>query len=206
MPDTDAGCLDLEVLGWRLVEAVASARVRLLAARGGVGAGDLERSLARLAADRGLKRTLMRSLALRVSLAHDERDREAASDAAADYLRHFRSTDYARPLLRAGPAATAALERILDADPDGRDAAAARRLLAMARIGNTASAPPFDAREMAVLARLGAQRDKEIARALGLSPDGVRYHVRKIFRKLRVNRRQDAVRRARALGVLPAAD
>ena len=32
---------------------------------------------------------------------------------------------------------------------------------------------------------------------------GVRYHVRKIFRKLDVGRRQDAVRRAVALGILP---
>ncbi len=206
LPTTDAGCLDLGIHSWRWVEAVACARVRLLGARRDPGASDLERSLARLAADRGLKRTLMRSLALRVRLAHDARDPDAARDAAADYLRHFRATDYARPLLRAGPAATAALERFLDADPDGRDAAVAKRLVAMRRIGGTAPAPPFDAREMAVLVRLGERQDKEIAKALGLSPGGVRYHVRKIFRKLRVNRRQDAVRRAREVGILPAAD
>ena len=206
LPTTDAGCLDLEIHSWRWVEAVACARVRLLGARGDPGAANLERSLARLAADRGLQRTLMRSLALRVRLAHDARDPDAARDAAADYLRHFRAADYARPLLRAGPAATAALERILDADPDGRDAAAAKRLVAMRRIGDIAPAPPFDAREMAVLVRLGECRDKEIAKALSLSPDGVRYHVRKIFRKLGVSRRRDAVRRARALGVLPATD
>ena len=206
LPTTDAGCLDLGVHSWRWVEAVACARVRLLGARVDPDAANLERSLARLAADRGLKRTLMRSLALRVRLAHDARDPDAARDAAADYLRHFRATDYARPLLRAGPAATAALERILDADPDGRDAAAAERLIAMRRIGDTAPAPPFDAREMAVLLRLGERQDREIAKALGLSPNGVRYHVRKIFRKLGVSRRRDAVRRARALGVLPAAD
>ena len=206
LPAAAAGCLDLGGHSWRWVEAVACARVRLLGARRDPGAADLERSLARLAEDRGLKRTLMRSLALRVRLAHDARDRAAARDAAAAYLRRFRATDYARPLLRAGQAATAALERIADAAPDGRDAVAARRLLAMQRIGGTAPAPPFDAREMAVLARLGDRRDKEIARELGLSPGGVRYHVGRIFRKLRVNRRHDAVRRARELGILPAAD
>ena len=206
LPTTAAGCLDLGIHSWRWVEAVACARVALLGARGDPGASDLGRSLARLAANRGLKRTLMRALALRVRLAHDARDPDAARDAAVDYLRHFRGTDYARPLLRAGPAATAALERILDGAPDGRDAAAAKRLVAMRRIGGTAPAPPFDAREMAVLVRLGERQDKEIAKALGLSPGGVRYHVRKIFRKLQVNRRQDAVRRAREVGVLPAAD
>ena len=206
LPTTDAGCLDLGGHSWRWVEAVACARVRLLGARRHRGAADLELSLARLAADCGLKRTLMRSLALRVRLAHDARDPAAARNAATDYLRQFRTTDYARPLLRAGQAATAALQRIVDAAPDGRDAVAARRLLAMQRIGGTAPAPPFDAREMAVLVRLGDRQDKEIAKALGLSPGGVRYHVARIFRKLRVNRRHDAVRRARELGILPAAD
>ena len=206
LPATDAGCLDLAGHSWRWVEAVACARVQLLAARGDPGAADLERSLARLATDRGVRRTLMRSLGLRMRLAHHARDPDAARDAAASYLRLFRAADYVRPLLRSGAAATHALERFVDADPDGRDAAAAERLVAMGRIAGTAPAPPFDAREMAVLHRLGARPDKEIARDLGLSPDGVRYHVRKIFRKLRVNRRQDAVRRARALGVLPATD
>jgi len=205
LPTTNAACLDLRSRSWRWVEAVVCARVRLLAARGDDTAAGLERSLARLAADRGLKRTLMRALALRVRLANEARDPDAARDAAADYLRHFRTTDYARPLLRAGPAASAALERVLDADPEDGIAAAAERILAMRRIGD-ASTPLFDAREMAVLVRLARCRDKEIARDLGLSPDGVRYHVRKIFRKLRVHRRDDAVRRARALGVLHAAN
>ena len=69
LPTTEPGCLDLEGYSWRWVEAVACARVRLLGTRRDTGAADLERSLARLAADRGLKRTLMRSLALRVHLA-----------------------------------------------------------------------------------------------------------------------------------------
>ena len=206
LPRTDEACLDIGVLGWRRVEAIASARVRLLAALGKPEATVLERALAHLAADRGLKRTLMRSLALRVRLAHDTGDTETACDAAAAYLCHLRATDYFRPLLCAGPGAAASLQRLLDANPDGRDAAKAMRLLALGRIGSTTAVPPFDAREIAVLVRLDKRQDKEIAKDLGLSPDGVRYHVRKIFRKLKVNRRQDAVRHARALGVLPKAD
>ena len=57
-----------------------------------------------------------------------------------------------------------------------------------------------------MLRLLTVRRDKEIARALGLSVHGVRYHVRRIFRVLDVSRRQDAVRRARALGILPPVD
>ena len=128
--------------------------------------------------------------------------RDGALAAATEYVRHYASTDYARPLLQVGHAATSALERILDADPAGALATPVRRLLAMAG-ATTAAAVRLDGREMAVLRLLGARRDKEIARALGLSRDGVRYHVRKIFRKLDVGQRQDAVRRAVALGILP---
>ena len=96
------------------------------------------------------------------------RDRDGAQAAATEYLRHYASTDYARPLLQAGAAATSALKRILDADPGGPLAAPVRRLLAMT--GATATAAiRLDGREMAVLRLLGARRDKEIARALGLS-------------------------------------
>ena len=37
---------------------------------------------------------------------------------------------------------------------------------------------------------------------MGLSEDGVRYHIKSIYRKLGTNRRFDAVRRARAAGML----
>ncbi len=203
LPSANAKCLNLALRGWRETEALACARVRLLAALGHAdSAVDLERALTRLAIERGLRRTLMRSLALRVSLAHDAGDPDAAREAAAKYLHLFRVTDYARPLLRAGAAATAALERILDAHPNGPLPSIARRLLAMGA-AKVVTAPPLNGQEMVVLRQLATRQDKEIARALGLSPDGVRYHVRNIFRKLNVGRRQDAVRRARALGILP---
>ena len=62
--------------------------------------------------------------------------------------------------------------------------------------------PSLSAREREVLGRLQAQ-DREIAASLGLTRDGVRYHVRNIFAKLGVHRRADAVRRGRELGMLP---
>ena len=132
LPSANAACLDLALRGWRETEALACARVQLLKAFGDVGAAiDLERALARLATDRGLRRTLMRSLALRVRLANRARDPDVAHEAAANYLHLFRVTDYARPMPRAGAAATAALERILDAHPNGPLPSIARRLLAM---------------------------------------------------------------------------
>ena len=207
LPLTPAGCLDMEEHTWRGTETLACARIRLLAGLGDMaGAATLERALAEQSTRLGLRRTLLRSLALRVRLRHDARDPDAARDATAEYLRLFRTTDYARPLLRADEAATSALERILDADPDGPDAPAARRLIAMARIGGTTPVPPLDTRETAVLRLLPHRQDKEIARILGLSVNGVRYHLRKIFRKFAVGSREDAVRRAGALGILSDPD
>ena len=161
-----------------------------------------ERALAAAAAGLGLRRTLVRALALRLRLAHDDGDPGAAQAAAADYVRLFAVTDYARPLLGTRAAAEPALERVLRADPGGPLAAPARRLLGLAPTA-AAPAPALDGREMAVLRLLGTRQDKEIGAALGLTRDGVRYHVRKIFAKLGVRRRQDAVLRATALGVLP---
>ena len=69
LPSTDTGGLDLEFQGWREMEAVTCARIRLLAAAGRPnGAAALERALARTAAEHDLKRTLMCALALRVRL------------------------------------------------------------------------------------------------------------------------------------------
>ena len=203
LPERDADCLRIDLRGWRHMEAVACARIRLLAAGGrAAAAARLEAGLAETAAGLGLRRTLVRALALRVRLCHDARDRDGAHAATVAYVRHYVSTDYARPLVQVGDAATAALGRVLDADPGGPLAAPVRRLLAMAGT-KTADAVRLDGREMAVLRLLGTRQDKEIARALGLSRHGVRYHLRRIFAKLDVARRQDAVRRAASLGLLP---
>ena len=45
-------------------------------------------------------------------------------------------------------------------------------------------------------------RNKEIADRLGISDEGVRYHLKNIYRKAGVRRRADAVQYARSLGVL----
>jgi DNA-binding CsgD family transcriptional regulator len=59
-------------------------------------------------------------------------------------------------------------------------------------------------RELEVLALLAAgQSNKEIARQLNLSPNTVKTHVTKLFAKLEVRRRTEAILRARELGMLP---
>jgi DNA-binding NarL/FixJ family response regulator len=59
-------------------------------------------------------------------------------------------------------------------------------------------------RELEVLVLLAAGRsNKEIARRLALSPNTVKTHVTKLFAKLGVRRRTEAIRRARELGMIP---
>ncbi len=45
--------------------------------------------------------------------------------------------------------------------------------------------------------------NKEIARDLGLAPDTVKTHLSNVYRKLKVNRRTQAIRRAQSLLVIP---
>ena len=58
--------------------------------------------------------------------------------------------------------------------------------------------------EMRVLDRLAAgQSNKEIAAALGLSPNTVKTHVANLYGKLEVKRRTQAVGKARDLSLIP---
>jgi DNA-binding CsgD family transcriptional regulator len=59
-------------------------------------------------------------------------------------------------------------------------------------------------REREVLQLLADGRsNKEIARSLGLSPNTVKTHVTRLFEKLRVSRRTEAISLARELGLVP---
>jgi DNA-binding CsgD family transcriptional regulator len=58
-------------------------------------------------------------------------------------------------------------------------------------------------RELEVLQLLAAgQSNKEIANQLGVSPNTVKTHVAKLYGKLDVARRTEAIRKARELGML----
>jgi DNA-binding CsgD family transcriptional regulator len=62
---------------------------------------------------------------------------------------------------------------------------------------------PLTAREREVLAMIGqGHTNKRIARILGISPETVKSHVKRIFLKLAVSTRAEAVSRAGALGLL----
>jgi len=59
-------------------------------------------------------------------------------------------------------------------------------------------------REIDVLDRLAAgESNKEIARRLGISPNTVKTHVARVYEKLEVERRMQAVDKARLLALIP---
>ncbi len=69
---------------------------------------------------------------------------------------------------------------------------------------NALAALGISPRELAVLRELAAGRsNKEIARALEVSPNTVKTHVARLFEKLDARRRTDAINRARELGIVP---
>ena len=191
------------------MEMLSCARLRLFIARGELDAGrEFAAALQAVAAERALVRTRMRGLTLSMVLEHRAGAADRARAHLVEYLRLFAEADYARPLGRDREVALALLDPVADAPAAGAEVAAAaaglrETLRDDAGAGTDLSDQGLTDREREVLARLERQQDKEIAQALNLSYDGVRYHVRSIFPKLGARGRLDAVHRARARGILP---
>ena len=113
----------------------------------------------------------------------------------------MRDTDYPRPLVRHRDVSRGLLTRLLDSgrDPEVHDAA--RTVLAHLEGPTPPSVPAFSPREQAVLAELSrGLRNREIADRLRVSEDGVRHHLKNIYRKTGTTDRSDAVRRAVSMG------
>jgi DNA-binding CsgD family transcriptional regulator len=67
-----------------------------------------------------------------------------------------------------------------------------------------AAALGLSERELEVLAELAAgHANKQIAARLHVSPNTVKTHVARLFEKLQANRRTEAIRKARELGLVP---
>lgn len=67
-----------------------------------------------------------------------------------------------------------------------------------------AAALGLSERELEVLAELAAgHANKQIAARLHVSPNTVKTHVARLFEKLEANRRTEAIRKARELGLVP---
>ena len=204
LPPDAAGCLDLAGQTWREMEALSSARLRLTIGRGRFEeargfAGELRAA----AAARGLKRTLMRALALSAVLERRAGDGAAAAAHVEDYLHAYAETPYGGPLVRERADCAELLAAHLQTAPGADTGDAARTLLAAMESADDPRQWVLSARERQVLQRLAGRRDKQIAAELGLSTHGVRYHLRNLFAKLGACNRAETLRRAREIGLIP---
>ena len=196
--------LDLDRQSWRTVELLSCARIRLLAERGdSVAAGELADGLCRTASERGLTRTLMRGLALSMVAAHRAGKRDRAQARLIEFLRLTHKVDFVRPLVRHRDVSRAVAQQLTGTDLPEDVRTAVGNILA--RLDEPAGASPdiFSMRELEVLSRVReGLHNSEIAVHLGVTDDGVRYHLKNIYRKTGVSSRAQAVRYAQSLGVL----
>ena len=204
LPPGDEDCLDMKSLDWRELEMLACARLRLYTACKDYEAGRrFAKKLLTLVTEHRLVRTAMRVRALLVALEWRAGDRDAACSHLETFLRDYIEASYARPLLREGDVSRQALERWLESQPDSTRQAAARDLLKMIDDNEKQDATGLSRREMTVLKLLPDLRDKQIAAELSITREGVRFHVSRIFAKLGVHSRSEAVSLARSIGLLP---
>ena len=182
------------------MEGLSCARVRLLAAQGEwAAAEELATSLREVAAERGLVRTLLRGLALSMVVAHGAGCPDRAVARLVEYLRVTREVDYLRPLVRHRAISRTVLRRTVGTvdDEDVRQAAESTLLQIDAPAAPTASV--FSARELEVLAGVReGLRNKEIAGRIGMTDEGVRYHLKNIYRKTGASGRTDVLRIAQS--------
>ena len=206
LPENLPDLLDLEAQSWREMEAISCARIRLLTALGKFEAArEVAKGLAELARKRRLARTRMRCLALWMVLEYRAQRDQDASARLLEYLRAYRDTDYIRPLVREGETGALLLRSLLESDlPAGmRETASAALEQLGSKVADTSRTQPYTDREIEVLEGLArAERNKEIARRLGISEHGVRYHLKNLYRKLGATGRVEAVKRARSAGVM----
>ena len=204
LPGDSTGCVDLNGQGWREMEAISCARLRwLIATRRFEEGRDLSRELRKVAVERQLKRTLMRATALSMVLEQRAGKPESAMMHLEGFLGLFSETPYAWPLGQERTVCRAVVTAFLERHPDSPNRDAAQSLLAAMRRTDEVGGLVLSERERAVLNLLEGRGDKQIAAELGLTAHGVRYHLRKLFNKLGVISRDEAVRRGRELGLIP---
>jgi LuxR family transcriptional regulator, maltose regulon positive regulatory protein len=111
-------------------------------------------------------------------------------------FRQMLTTGQREPALGAEPALRALLD---DALSSARATDAASKHLA----GTRASKQLLTERERAIIEFIaGGQSNKQIARTLGVTPETIKTHVKRIFIKLSAESRAQAVVRAQSLGFL----
>ncbi|MCY4601547.1 MAG: LuxR C-terminal-related transcriptional regulator [Acidobacteria bacterium] len=204
LPSTASELVDLETRSWRTMEALSSARARLLIDQGDFDtAGEITNAMYRAASSNGLVRTAMRTLILSLVAAHHRGQPDLAVERMVEFISRARDVDYVRPLVRHRDVSLSVLQRLLGGEPDDDLRTAAESMLASLGKRSPPIGPEFTSRELEILGEVRrGWRNKEIAEHLAITDEGVRYHLKKIYRKTGVSRRNDAVRYALNKGAL----
>ena len=203
LPEDPVRCVDLAVQTWREVEAASEARVRLLIAhRRFDDARSLLCALRSVAAERSLRRLEMRALALSIMMEHHAGEAEASRGRLQEYLELFTESPFTWALVREGAACAEPLKRFLELRPDSSHGEAARSLLAAMRRMDGGSKLVLSEREREVLSLLPGRRVKQVAAIVGLTVHGVRFHLRKLFKKLQVSNRSELLKQAKELSLI----
>jgi LuxR family maltose regulon positive regulatory protein len=165
------------------------------------GAAEALDGCEQIAADHS-QRTLVDVRMLRAAI-ELERGNESLSDVSFDRALVAMARSGSRAPLRLIPPGTlAALTQ--RAATRGHSGEAARILsrIAEATEGHTRAIEPLSHRELLVLAEVEKNATvSEIAAALYISPNTVKTHLRRLYRKLGVTTRTDAIRKAKSLGL-----
>ena len=196
--------VELDGKSWRMMETLSCARVRLLTAQGEYDAAELLASrICAAAAVHGLTRTRLRGLALSMAATHGAGQSQPALARLAEFLHLAEESDYVGPLVRQREISRTLLTALLDTEIDERTRRAAESAFLHVDEPTVVSAEVFSSRELEVLLDVGrGLRNKEIAGRLGITEEGVRYHLKNIYRKTRLSKRKDALRYAQSMGML----
>ncbi|MET0544028.1 MAG: LuxR C-terminal-related transcriptional regulator, partial [Variovorax sp.] len=202
---------------WEISEVTQRARIRLASTLGDIdGAATQLASLIAQCEARGRQRTvahlLVKSAAIDAQRGRDASAREKLIDA----LRRGHRLGLLRSLVDADPKARQMMGDLSQAEAlDPVLAFYVERLLAARTPRDAPTAKPeasepgampaelkaFSEREIEMLRLLAqAMPNKKIARALGLSPETVKWYLSRIYGKLRVSGRDEAVARVRDFG------
>lgn len=195
----------------REVETILLARIRTTMLEGNKERCELLiEELLKAGEDKQHKRIIIHALIQRAILGQKH---NAQSMAIADITRALelaRPGDYIRPFLLELKNIQALMERIQDSYIDKETEGNEQQMEFIKRIlshsSNTlleSDSSPFSNREMEILFELSkGQPDKIIARSLGLTAHGVRYHLKNIYGKMGVKNRLQAISKARENGLV----
>lgn len=197
----------MEGVGWRERDTAALAIGNLLLAEQRYGeALEAVRDLAEHARRQHHLRSLLRYTVLTAQALAGLGDRAAAMQQLESALRDAHASGFVRALLDAPPEFSALLAKFASSDAKAalRDFAEA---ILRRREGDGISDGPaatVSRREREVLQHLAlGMSNKQIARALDVSDNTVRFHLKNLFSKLSVNNRTQAVQQALSCGLLP---